>query len=178
MAAKPPERMRQKCWPSRYTLPPGSKEIYTARREAPSLMGWDGMGWMGWDGMGWDGTEDQMGPSIFFLLCWYIDRCLYTCSIYPKSIKKIEGHFWYPVPSHPSHPSANSALRASLCKSLWTPEGECTGLVNTSAAFVRAASPPFPIKESYFFKFMKFSNFHQKSKKRPVAVCVFEKPYF
>ena len=40
----------------------GPKKIYTARRAAPSLMGWDGM----------DGTEDQMGPSIFFILCWYI----------------------------------------------------------------------------------------------------------
>ena len=30
---------------------------------------------VGWGGVGWDGvdgTEDQMGPSIFFILCGYI----------------------------------------------------------------------------------------------------------
>ena len=32
---------------------------------------WDGMGW---DGMRWDKTEYQMGPSIFFMLCSYIDK--------------------------------------------------------------------------------------------------------
>ena len=30
-AAKPPERVQQKCWPSRYTLPPGFKEDLRAR---------------------------------------------------------------------------------------------------------------------------------------------------
>ena len=29
-------------------------------------MGWEG-GWVGW-------TEDQMGPSIFFILCGYIEH--------------------------------------------------------------------------------------------------------
>ena len=33
-----------------------------------------GMGWDGWDGMGWDGTEGQMGSSIFFILCKYIEH--------------------------------------------------------------------------------------------------------
>ena len=33
--------------------------------------GWmDGMGWMD----GWDGTEYQKCPSIFFILCGYIDK--------------------------------------------------------------------------------------------------------
>ena len=32
--------------------------------------GW--MGWMEWDGM--DGTEYQKCPSIFFILCGYIDH--------------------------------------------------------------------------------------------------------
>ena len=40
-------------------------------------MGWDGMDGMGWDGMGWDGMGDQKCPSIFFILCGYIDK-VYT----------------------------------------------------------------------------------------------------
>ena len=61
----------------------GPKKIYTASREAASLMGWmDAM-----DGMGW--TEDQMGPSIFFILCGYIVYVymfLYTCSKFVTNI--------------------------------------------------------------------------------------------
>ena len=33
------------------------------------------MGWMGWDG--WDGTEYKKCPSMFFILCGYIDK-VYT----------------------------------------------------------------------------------------------------
>ena len=29
---------------------------------------------MGWDGMGWDGMGYQKCPSIFFILCVYIDH--------------------------------------------------------------------------------------------------------
>ena len=43
-----------------------------------------------------------------------------------------------------------------------------------SFILVRVASPPFSLKR---IKFLNFSNFHQILEKRPVAVCVFEKPY-
>ena len=43
-------------------LPPGSSSGFT-RRARSAVDGWvDGMGW---DGV--NGTEDQMGPSIFFI---------------------------------------------------------------------------------------------------------------
>ena len=55
---------------SPYTLSPGSSADFTRRAHSASLRmdGWmDGMGWMGW-------TEYQMGPSIFFILCGYIEK--------------------------------------------------------------------------------------------------------
>ena len=49
----------------------------------------------------------------------YIYKRLHIWSIYTQSIKKIEGHFWYPIPSHPipsipsipSHPSVDLYVR-------------------------------------------------------------------
>ena len=63
--------LRQKFRPSPYTLPSGSSAIYTRGAERRVYgwggMGWDGMGWMGWTGY-------QKCPSIFFILCGYIDH--------------------------------------------------------------------------------------------------------
>ena len=42
----------------------------------------------------------RMLAAIFY----YIYKYVYTLSIYPQSMKNIKGHFWYSVPSHPSHP--------------------------------------------------------------------------
>ena len=53
----------------------GPKKIYTASAKRE----FDGMD--GWDGMGWDGMGYQKCPSIFFILCMYIDQVyiyLYT----------------------------------------------------------------------------------------------------
>ena len=48
-----------------YNVPPGPSDyIYTTRPEGPSLL----------DGMGWDGMGYQKCPSIFFILCVYIDH--------------------------------------------------------------------------------------------------------
>ena len=63
-------------------------------------------------------------------------------------MKKIKGHFWYPVPFHPSmypiHPQTRRS--APRCVNLgWTPKGVGKDLVETSVAFIRAAAPP-PIK--------------------------------
>ena len=61
-------------------LPSGSSANLTARRFAPSLMGWDGMGWgvMG----------DQKCPLIFFILR-YIKHYTYTnLYIYKKCPEK------------------------------------------------------------------------------------------
>ena len=51
------------------------KDLHGERAKRASLRmdGWDG-----WDGMdGWDGTEYQKCPSMFFILCGYIDK-VYT----------------------------------------------------------------------------------------------------
>ena len=63
MAAKPPELppepVFKKCRPSRYNLPPGSKDkIYTASAKRE----FDGM-----DGMGWDGRKSK----------WVLQICVY-----------------------------------------------------------------------------------------------------
>ena len=47
-------------------------------------MGLDGMGWMGWDG-----TEDQMGPLIFFILCGYIAYVYMYLNICSKFVTNI-----------------------------------------------------------------------------------------
>ena len=43
-------------------LPPGSSAGFTRRTRSARLMGWV------------DGTDDQMGPSIFFILLGYIEH--------------------------------------------------------------------------------------------------------
>ena len=51
----------------------------------------------------------------------YIYKRLHIWSIYTQSIKKIEGHFWYPVPPHPipNHPIPSN-------KNNWTPFRLCS----------------------------------------------------
>ena len=49
-----------------------------------------------------------------------------------------------------------------MCKLRWTPKGECSGLVETSAAIIKIDSPTR----------------HQICQKRPVVARVFETPYF
>ena len=48
-----------------YKVPSGSSEALHRGREAAEFTG----GWMGWDGMGY-----QKCPSIFFILCVYVDH--------------------------------------------------------------------------------------------------------
>ena len=74
-------------------------------------------------------------------------------------MKKIKGHFWYSVPSHPSHPIKLGATRL-VCKLRWTPKGECSGLVETSAAIITI---DFQLDITF-------------GKKRPVVLCIFETP--
>ena len=59
----------------------GPVKTLTSRHEAPSLMGLD---WMGWDG-------HQLGPSVFFKLCGYIDHVYIYLYTYSNSHQRFNG---------------------------------------------------------------------------------------
>lgn len=47
----------------------------------------------------------------------YLYKYIYTFSRYVQNMMKIEGYFWYPIPSiHPSIPSVNKLVIASMSK--------------------------------------------------------------
>ena len=98
-------------------------------------------------------------------------------------MKIFKRRFWYSVPSihpihpiKPIHPTRKLSATRLVFKLRWTPKGECSGLVETSAAIIKATfflgcrSLVFttPLTQKYvfwMFSQMKFSsgkNFHIK----------------
>ena len=70
-----------------YRLPSGS--VLTFQNEAVCAMF---PGGMGWGGVGWGWTGYQKCPSIFFILCGYIDHLSIYLHIYSKVVRT---DFWW-----------------------------------------------------------------------------------
>ena len=72
-------------------------------------------------------THKNVGGNFYFVY-----KYIYTCSIFPQSMKKIEGHFWWPShpshPSNPSNPSHQTRATRSLLDVFTGPRREIVGI--------------------------------------------------
>ena len=82
------------------------QDLHDEARRAEFKDGMDGMGWM-------DGISKVSFNFLYTL-------CVRRSSIYPQSMKKIKGHFWYSVPSHQiPHPQFTSEFNKKLKKTFF-----------------------------------------------------------